>query len=763
MTPSTPETRADLALAQCASEPIRTPGAIQPHGYLLALETQTLVVQHASANLASLVGRDLGEILGRRLTDWLDTADAANLHAALKVADLPDSDAPLLLTLKGKLFEGTLHRNSGLSILELEPYVVPVMKSEPVLARALRSLQSAAGLTALQEASVQEVRELTGYDRVVIYAFNPDGHGSVLAEARADDMAPYLGLNFPASDVPAQARELYKQNWLRMIPDVDYEPVPILGLQTAVAEAPLDLTFSLLRSVSPVHREYMRNMNSASSMSISLIRDGELWGLISCVHRTPRYVSRDVRTACLSIGRLLSLQISALESLRESKLIYANQALLVPLVEAMQTSSQGVLQSLSAAPEALLALTVATGAAIVVGDQITLIGQCPTQEQVTELAGWAFEQAALPGRFSAADLPLRYPPAERFAQSASGILAITLPKPGRSMVLWFRPEVVQVVRWAGDPNKTPSLDEDTGTLRLSPRHSFEAWKTLQRHRAEEWGEHHFEAARELRRSAIEIDLTAQVLREQAAVAARDELVAVVSHDLRSPMSVVALQALVLNRTLVSDTSAASHRMKASVGLIQRATGRMTRMLTDLLDTAAIEQGRYHVDMAPVAVDALFEDANALLTPIAEAKHIALSFDAGPGLIVNADSERVYQVIANLVGNALKFTADGGQVRVGAQLDPDQHSCLVRFLVTDTGCGMGPDEITHIFERYWKSRESNRTGSGLGLYIASGIVQAHGGTIWAESTLGVGSALGFTLTAASMVSSALVGVTQTPVV
>lgn len=747
MTTDPPEMAADLALAQCASEPIRTPGAIQPHGYLLAFETRTRVVQHASANFAALAGRDLGDVLGRRLTDWLDAADAATVLAALEADELPDSDAPVSFTLKGKRFDATLHRNSGLSILELEPCMEPAVKSEPVLARALRRLQSAVGLAALQEVSVREVRELTGCDRVVIYAFNPDGHGSVLAEARAPDMSSYLGLNFPASDIPAQARELYKQNWLRMIPDVDYEPVPILGLQTAAAQAPLDLTFSLLRSVSPVHREYMRHMGAASSMSISLMRDGELWGLISCVHRAPRHLSRDVRTACLSIGRLLSLLISAFEGLRESKLVHANHSLLVPLVEAMQRSEHSVPQSLTANREALLALTAATGAAIVIGDQITLMGRCPTREQVGDLSNWAFERAVLAGIFSAADLPLEYPQAQAFADTAAGLLTITLPKPGKSMVLWFRPEVAQVVHWAGDPNKTPSRDTAAGPLRLSPRHSFEAWKTLLRHRCEDWGAHRLEAARELRRSAVEIDLAAQVVREQAAVAARDELVAVVSHDLRSPMSVVALQALVLNRTLVTETSAASRRMLAAVQSIQRATGRITSMLTDLLDTAAIEQGRYDVDLAPVTVDALFEDASALLTPIADSKHVALSFDAGPALVVDADSERIYQVIANLIGNALKFTPEGGQVRVSARLDPDQPGRLVRFVVADTGCGIGPEDLARIFERYWKARESNRTGSGLGLYIASGIVQAHGGTIWAESTLGVGSAFGFTLAAA----------------
>lgn len=741
------ETLSDLALAQCASEPIRIPGAIQSHGYLFAFDTRTLALQHVSGNVPTLVGRSLGELLGNQLHDWLAPSDASTFRAALEAQGLTDNDAPVPLAVKGALFDGTLHRVGGLSILELEPFVAPVVQSEHVLARALRRLQGAIGLPALHEATVREVRELTGCDRVVIYALDADAHGRVIAEAKADDVASYLGLHFPASDIPAQARELYKQNWLRMIPDVDYEPVPILGLQTSESGAPLDLTFSLLRSVSPVHREYMRNMGSRSSMSISLLKDGELWGLISCVHRTINHISRDVRTTCLSIGRLLSLQIAALEDLRESRLIQSMQLLLVPLVEEMQTSSNEILESLAGVPEQMLALTASSGAALVADDKVRLIGSCPSEERVGELARWAAERATKPGFFSTANLPGEYPPAEMFAGVASGILAIVLPKPVLSMVMWFRAEATQTVEWAGDPNKTPSVPPESEIVRLSPRSSFAAWQTSVKHQCEDWAPHHLYAAQQLRRSAIELDLAAQVVGAQRAVGARDELVAVVSHDLRSPMSVVALQASVLMATLINETSASSGRMFAAAQSIQRATGRMTNMLRDLLDLSAIEQGRYSVDLHPLEVETIFDDANALLAPIADSKRIKLNFDCPPGLVVNADGERVFQVISNLVGNAFKFAPEGSEVNVYAQSEQDADVQLVRFAVVDRGSGMTQDQLLHIFERYWHVRDANPTGTGLGLYIARGIVHAHAGTIWAESELGVGSTCYFTLTRA----------------
>lgn len=737
-------TPTDLDLAQCEAEPIRIPGAIQPHGWLFAFEDGTFVLRHASDNVSGLLGRDVQGILGAVLSDWLEPDDATGVAEALHPTTFLTMDELRPLTLQGALYQASVHRIESLVILELERFVPALGANDHLLARALRRLQGARDLPELHEVAVREVRELTGCDRVVIYAFGRDGHGRVLAEAKAGDVAPYLHLQFPASDIPAQARELYRLNWLRMIPDVDYVPVPIWGRPAAGSAVPLDLTFSLLRSVSPIHREYMRNMGTQSSISISLLRGGELWGLISCTHRTPKYLPHAVRSACLAIGQLLSLQISALESLQETLLVEQTQPLLTPLVEHMRQSARAVLDSLAEMPTPLLLLTGATGAAIVNGDEVTLFGVCPAKDQVLALAQWAAPQAGAGGLFATAALALIYEPAAAFAEQASGLLFVLLPKPVPDMVLWFRPEVATTVAWAGDPRKVSTLEPDTRTVRLSPRHSFEAWKVLVRYQAAPWLPHDLHAARELRRCAIEIDLAAQVVRAENAVTARDELVAVVSHDLRTPLSTVSLGALLMVRTLVNDTSVPARRLLAAAQSMQRATARMDQMLRDLLDLAAIEQGRYNVNLTPCPVDALFQDAGALLTPLAEGKRITLCFAPGEGLVAHVDQERFHQVIGNLVVNSLKFTPEGGRVDVAAGLDAASQGRLLRFSVKDSGVGMSPEQMSHIFERYWRVRDANPTGTGLGLYIARGLVEAHGGTIWVESELGVGTTMYFTL-------------------
>ncbi|MBC7702081.1 MAG: hypothetical protein H7225_16985 [Massilia sp.] len=248
-------------------------------------------------------------------------------------------------------------------------------------------------------------------------------------------MPSYLHLQFPASDIPAQARELYKQNWLRMIPDVDYVPVPIVGHPRTTSGGPIDLTFSLL------------------------LRGGELWGLISCVHRSPKHIPQAIRTACLAIGQLLSLQISAFESLQETLLVEQTQPLLKPLIDHMKLSAHAVLDSLTEMPAHLLGLTQATGAAIVSGDEVTLLGACPARDQAVGLARWAAEQAGADGLFATAELPLVYAPAVEFCELASGLLFAVLPKPTLNMLLWFRPEVARTIVWAGEPSKLPTTGQ----------------------------------------------------------------------------------------------------------------------------------------------------------------------------------------------------------------------------------------------------------------------------------------------------------------
>ncbi|MCU0120019.1 ATP-binding protein [Pseudomonas sp. B2M1-30] len=741
MTPQDQDAFEEL-LANCADEPIRFPGAIQPHGLLLTLSEPQLSIIQISANVETLLARAPQELIGQPLAALIGEAHAEQVRAAVQQPLLSDAP-PLHLRLNGTAFEGLLHRHQGVLILELEIHVENfqprnVAGTETHLGRMLQRLQAAQTLQALYDISVREIQAMTGYDRVLIYRFEEEGHGQVIAEASDPSMEVFNGLFFPASDIPEQARELYRTNWLRIIPNADYQPVPLLPKLRPDTQTPLDLSFATLRSVSPIHCQYMKNMGVLSSMSISLLKGDKLWGLISCGNRQPLHVPHELRTACQTIGQVLSLQISAMEALEVSRQREEKVEALALLNQAMIDSPQNVFDGLAHQPEVLMALTNAGGIAIIEDKQLHRYGNCPEPEDIRALHKW-LQETGQPV-FASHHLADAYPPAAAYQQVASGVLAMSLPKPVDNGVLWFRPEVKENINWSGDPRKPLDLENSDAGLRLRPRTSFEIWKVEMAGISTKWSHGDLFAANDLRRSALENDLARQVRREQEAVRARDELVAVVSHDLRNPMTVISMLCGMMQKAFSSDGPHTSRRISTAIDTMQQAAGRMNTLLEDLLDTSKIDAGRYTIAPQRLDVAQMFEEAQSLLAPLALDKDISISFDADPDLTIHADPERLFQVLSNLVGNAIKFTPRLGTVGVHARSVGDD----IVFTVRDSGEGIPKEHLPHVFDRYWTVKEGNPTGTGLGLYITQGIVEAHGGRIVAESEPGQGSEFRFTV-------------------
>ena len=620
-------------LANCADEPIRFPGAIQPHGVLLTLSEPELNIVQISANVGALFGHAPEALLGQPLQTLLGAEHARAVQAMAENNTFFDAP-PLHVTLNGAEFEGLLHRHQNVLVLEFEPRLED-FKPRALngrtsdLGKMLQRLQSAKTLQALYEISVNEIQAMTGYDRVLIYRFEDEGHGQVIAEASAPSMELFNGLFFPASDIPEQARELYRTNWLRIIPNAAYEPVPLLPKLRPDNDQPLDLSFATLRSVSPIHCQYMQNMGVLSSMSISLMKGDKLWGLISCGNREPLMVPNDLRTACQTIGQVLSLQISAMEALDLSRQREEKVETLASLTQAMKASDENVFDGLAQQPQWLMDLTLSGGVAIIEDKQLHRYGNCPEPAQIRALHKWLIETGE--PVFSSHNLASVYPPAVDFQQVASGVLAMSLPKPVDNGVLWFRPEVKENINWSGDPNKPLDLENSDAGLRLRPRTSFEIWKVEMAGISTKWSHGDLFAANDLRRSALENDLARQVLREQQAVRARDELVAVVSHDLRNPMTVISMLCGMMQKAFSSDGPHTSRRISSAIDTMQQAAGRMNVLLEDLLDTSKIEAGRYVVKPVPLDVSQIFEEAYSLLAPLAMEKGIDLSFNTEPGL------------------------------------------------------------------------------------------------------------------------------------
>ncbi|WP_350571546.1 ATP-binding protein [Pseudomonas sp. H26/SER47-MNA-CIBAN-0231] len=741
MNPQDPQAFEEL-LANCADEPIRFPGAIQPHGLLLTLTEPALQIIQVSANVATLLARAPESLIGQPLHSLIGAEHTAHVLEALQQAAFSEA-APLRFELNGTEFEGLLHRHQGVLILELEIHVKNFQPRNVAgvsthLGRMLQRLQAATTLQALYDISVKEIQAMTGYDRVLIYRFEEEGHGQVIAEASDPSMEVFNGLFFPASDIPEQARELYRTNWLRIIPNADYQPVPLVPKLRPDTQTPLDLSFATLRSVSPIHCQYMKNMGVLSSMSISLLKGDKLWGLISCGNRQPLHVPHELRMACQTIGQVLSLQISAMETLELTRQREEKVEALARLNQAMVDSPQNVFDGLAQQPATLMALVNAGGIAIIEDKQLHRYGNCPEPEAIRALHKWL--QARGEPVFASHHLSSVYPPAAQYQSVASGVLAMSLPKPVDNGVLWFRPEVKENINWSGDPRKPLDLENSDAGMRLRPRTSFEIWKVEMAGISTKWSHGDRFAANDLRRSALENDLARQVRREQEAVQARDDLVAVVSHDLRNPMTVISMLCGMMQKAFSSEGAHTSRRISTAIDTMQQATARMNTLLEDLLDTSKIDAGRYSITPQALVVGHIFEEAQALLSPLAHDKDISISFQADPDLRIHADPERLFQVLSNLVGNAIKFTPRMGTVGVHAKSVGDE----IVFIVRDSGEGIPKEHLPHVFDRYWTMKEGNPTGTGLGLYITQGIVEAHGGQIVAESEPGQGSEFRFTV-------------------
>lgn len=474
------------ALLRCADEPIAIPGAVQPHGVLLAVTEPDLAVVVASANAAGLFGRP---VAGASLDELLGPDDVAQLRAALG-GDLAEANPLRVLD----AVDLVLHRADGLLITEWEP----VAGAEEAgaawhrrLPTVLQRLSATATLDELTDVLARDVRTVTGYDRVMVYRFDADWNGEVIAEARREDLEPFIGLRYPASDIPPQARALYATNWMRIIPDAGYERVPLEP--PTLDGRPLDLSGAMLRSVSPVHLEYLANMGVVSSMSISLVDDGTLWGLIACHHYAgPHRPSYSDRVAAEFLGRTASLLLPAKVAAGEESGIVEVAHRQAQLAAVVGRTPRELAAALSEGEVTALDLLPASGAAVRLNGQLRLLGTTPPADRVEPLV-----RALLAAGTPVTDAVSRVVPgAADLAGTASGVLAVEVPGGRDDFLAWFRPETIREVTWGGNPYTSKTAQTEAGP-RLSPRRSFDAWSETVRETAQPWRPHEVAAARTL--------------------------------------------------------------------------------------------------------------------------------------------------------------------------------------------------------------------------------------------------------------------------
>lgn len=491
------------------SELIYAPGSIQLYGILFVLQEPLLKIIQVSDNTFEYLGFHPREMLGKSLEDFFSSEQVADIKKTLSEEGEFFKFLNLYIESKhGKcFFEGKLHRWQGALIVELERANPKggsnLLGVYELFKQALEKIQTAPNLQDLCQSAAEEVRKLIGFDRTVVYQFDGGGAGAVIAESKLESLSPLLGLYYPATDIPQAARRLFSQNLVRFIPDVNHHAVPLIPSCNPLTSQPLDLSFSFLRTVSPCHVEYLTNMGVGASMTLTLIEDKKLWGLIACHNQTPKYVSYEVRSTCELLAKFVALELRNKKDSKDReyqihlKSIFAN---LVRYISPDRSFVEGLLKH----QDNLLELVGASGAVLCDRDNLTPLGKTPELAEIKYLIEWV-ETQLKNDIYYTDSLPLVYPIAEKFKEVGSGLLAIAISQMQKNYILWFRPEVIQTVNWAGKFDWEQE-SHSGGSKHMSPRNSFELWQETVRLKSLPWQQCEIEIALELRAALVSIEL-----------------------------------------------------------------------------------------------------------------------------------------------------------------------------------------------------------------------------------------------------------------
>jgi light-regulated signal transduction histidine kinase (bacteriophytochrome) len=562
------ETDDPTALTGCDVEPIHLLGAIQPIGFLLTMSAEGIVLR-ASANARSYLGLPGREIVGRPIANFLSADLLHDLRGRLQLAAGAGVVERLFgqrLAPEGPLFDVAAHFSGCEAVLEFEPSTGSTRNDISILRSIVARLERHASSQPLFNEAARQVRSLTGFDRVMVYRFDEDGAGEVVAESADREMQPYLGLRYPASDIPVQARALYRRNFLRLIVDVDAERIPVRPMLSPEGE-PLDLSMSVLRSVSPIHLEYLRNMGVRASMSISIVQGDRLWGLIACHHREPKYLNFQMRTTAELFGQMFSYMLDARQHARETADDIRTRAIHDRIASAFAASDA----SFGGIPGFLVGISdyvAADGIGLYRAGEISTTGVTPTREEFLQLVKFLNRTAS--GRvFATNHLGEAFPPALDYPMRAAGLLSIPISRMPRDYLVFFRREIEKTVSWAGQPAKLSTVGPNG--VRLTPRKSFEAWRETVKNRSERWSKAELRAAEALRLTLVELVLriteTAQA-GHTAAEQTQELLIAELNHRVRNVLGLV--------RGLVSQSAATAADVRALADGLNHRIGSLAR-------------------------------------------------------------------------------------------------------------------------------------------------------------------------------------------
>lgn len=731
-----------MNIQNCEDEAIHLIESVQSFGYLLAIEPATGLVRVMSANIADIFSAPV-------------VPDETRMS---ELVEMPDNSTEILAELYSKAnavgrrhsyewkfrnqiyHDGEWHQLVSSVIYASGDYLIIELEPSPVLTGSvsskwtptdtdirplLPSLFELHTVEAVADKIASAMRGFIGFDRVVVYKFDKDYSGEVIGEDCADDMLPFKGLRFPASDIPSQARALYVKNLVRCVYDTDEKPVPLIPAIEKTDRTPLDLSLSMIRGVSPIHLQYMRNMGIRASFSVSLIFENRLWGMIACHNREPKYVEQRSRLICESLCQVFTYQLHGkrIEVKRES--LQQRQQKLNQVLNSL-TNKPNPLDSLAEEQDALLSTMRVCGVAVVTPDSHYLVGKTPGFETISHLFHEYSSNEQGPSKTTALTRISNDIISNFKLNGVRGLFISPVSSRHGYYTMWFREPVDKTVRWAGKV-ETDALEAKS----LTPRDSFETYLQTVVDQSSEWTTddtlliESFEQLFIPYALGMKSSLDSQVSKLEELDKAKDQFLASISHELRTPLnSIMGWTDLAL-----MDTSN-NERLVEALNVVKRAAGTQASLINDILDLSRIISGTMKLSTHTVPISEAIRDVTKQFEAGFGAKNIHLTcIFRDEHTTILADKVRIKQVVHNLLSNALKFTPKGGSVTISGGRDHSNY----KFFVRDTGKGIPEEQLNYVFERFYQGKIShNKQGLGLGLSIVKSIVEMHGGSIWAAS-------------------------------
>lgn len=721
-------------LSNCENEPLHHIQAIQGQVGLLACKLSTLEITYASENSINIIGRPARELLGRNLEELLGPEEISIIRMGLNQLSGFEPLNPIRAYFQvnnervAKYI--VAHISGSHLVLEVEPIseFFSTSSFQYRLGLSVSKVQELKDYTELFDMVATETRSLTGYDRVMVYRFDEEYNGEVVAEARSEHVKSFLGLRYPASDIPRQARDLYLKNQVRLIYDVNMLPARLLSAPSS--DELLDLSYAGSRAVSPIHIEYLQNMGVRASLSIAIIVSGKLWGLIACHHYSPRYIDYKLRSFVRFIGTIFSGHL-ALSTAHEYRQRVLNSNLVRSYLYEQMSKDWDVHQGLTHGNYDLLDLiTGATGAVIHMDNTTTLYGKTPSAEQVEAILEWLRERPEAVIYYTD-NLVDDYPLALDFVDKAAGLLSISLTLPQQDFVLWFKPETLETIHWGGNPAKA-ILQSPGGHQRLSPRKSFEKWAQQVHQHSTPWTSADIDAALALRNNIKDVILeryrNMQRVNEELRTAYQEleSFSYTVSHDLRGPLRGIEGFAQILLEDYGEQLDDYGREV---VKTIVASTMRMNDFINDILAYSRL--GQTQIRKTKVDLYAIARSEIEALQFILGDREVdfRLDEDLPPAY---GDPTLLRMLLNNLLTNAVKYSRNRQPaiIAVGSGQNAQDERY---YYVKDNGIGFDmayADKVFGVFHRLVPDEEYE--GTGVGLAIAKKIVEKHEGRIWVES-------------------------------